>query len=113
MLGIGRAYLENVRNHLAINGIIPRIHGNVKRMPRWKTKLTIDKNIATAVKNFLENYTEAYELPSLGRNINHIFQSLIFLPAETSYKSVHQYFLIGFEKDNILKLLKYNAFRKL
>ena len=33
MLGIGRTYFENVRNHLAINGIIPRVHGNVKRMP--------------------------------------------------------------------------------
>jgi len=42
MLGIGRTHLENVRNHLATNGIIPRIHGNIKRVPRWKTKITID-----------------------------------------------------------------------
>ena len=54
MLGIGRTHFENVRNHLATNGIIPRVHGNVKRVPRWKTKITIDKNVATAVKNFLE-----------------------------------------------------------
>jgi hypothetical protein len=113
MLGIGRAYLENVRNHLAINGIIPRIHGNVKRMPRWKTKLTIDKNIATAVKNFLENYAEVHGLPSPGRNVNRITQSLIFLPAETSYKSVHRDFLAGLERDSMLNSLKYDAFRKL
>ena len=30
MLGIGRTHFENVRNHLATNGIIPRVHGNVK-----------------------------------------------------------------------------------
>src|SRR5438132_4172642 len=52
MLGIGRTHFENVRNHLATNGIIPRIHGNIKRMPRWKTKITIDIAVATAVKNF-------------------------------------------------------------
>jgi hypothetical protein len=30
MLGIGRTHFENVRNHLATNGIIPRVHSNVK-----------------------------------------------------------------------------------
>ena len=34
MLGIGRTHFENVRNHLATNGIIPRVHGNIKRVPR-------------------------------------------------------------------------------
>jgi len=105
--------LENIRNHLAINGIIPRVHGNVKRMPQWKTKITIDKNVATAVKNFLENYAEVHGLPSPGRNVNRITQSLIFLPAETSYKSVHRDFLAGLEQDSMLNLLKYDAFRKL
>ena len=58
MLGIGRTHFANVRNHLATNGIIPRVHGNIKRMPRWKTKITIDITVATAVKNFLENYMD-------------------------------------------------------
>ena len=34
MLGIGRAYFENIRNHFINNGLISRIHGNVKRMPQ-------------------------------------------------------------------------------
>jgi len=34
MLGIGRTYFENIRNHLINNGFILRIHGNVKRMPQ-------------------------------------------------------------------------------
>jgi hypothetical protein len=45
-------------------------------MPRWKTKITIDITVATAVKNFLENYAEIYGLPSPGRNVNRITQSL-------------------------------------
>ena len=34
MLGIGRTYFENIRDHLINNGLISRIHGNVKRMPQ-------------------------------------------------------------------------------
>ena len=75
--------------------------------------MIIDKNVAEAVKNFLLNYAEIYGLPSPGRSINRITQSVIFLPAEMSYKSVHRDFLAGFEENNILKSLKYDAFRKL
>jgi len=113
MLGIGRTHFENVRNHLAMNGIIPRVHGNIKRMPRWKTKITIDITVATAVKNFLENYAEIHGLPSPGRNVNRITQLLTLLPAETSYKSVYRDFIAGLENYSPLKLLKYDAFRKL
>src|SRR6185369_3740427 len=41
MLGIGRTYFEIIRNHLINNGLLPRIHGNIKRMPQWKTKMMI------------------------------------------------------------------------
>ena len=37
----------------------------------------------------------------------------MYLPAETTYKSVHQDFLAGLETDSNLKSLKYDAFRKL
>ncbi|CAG8597608.1 16642_t:CDS:2, partial [Gigaspora rosea] len=82
MLGIGRTYFENIRNHLINNGLLSRIYGNIKRMPQWKTKMVIDKGIAEIVKNFLENYAEVYGLPSPGRSINRITQSTVFLPAE-------------------------------
>ena len=72
MLGIGREHFENVRNHLATNGIIPRARGNIKRMLRWKTKITIDISVATAVKNFLKNYAEIHGLPSPGRNVTFV-----------------------------------------
>ena len=75
--------------------------------------MAIDKNVAEAVKNFLKNYAEVHGLPSPGRNVNRITRSLIFLPAETSYKSVHRDFLAGLERDSMLNLLKYDAFRKL
>lgn len=34
MLGIGRSYFENIRNHLLKHGVISRVHGNVKRVPQ-------------------------------------------------------------------------------
>ena len=74
--------------------------------------MVIDYNVATAVKNFLENYAEIHGLPSPGRSVNKVTQSVIFLPAETTYKSVYYNFLTGLE-DNNLKSLKYDAFRKL
>ena len=71
--------------------------------------MVIDHNVASAVKNFLENYAEIHGLPSPGRSINRITQSVIFLPAETTYKSVYQNFLSGLEDDSNLKFLKYDA----
>ena len=75
--------------------------------------MIIDKNVAEAVKNFLLNYAEIHGLPSPGRSVNRITQSVIFLPAEVGYKSVHRDFLAGLEENNKLKSLKYDAFRKL
>src|SRR5215208_3292582 len=75
--------------------------------------MVIDKNVATTVKNFLLNYAEVHGLPSPVRNVNRVTQSIIFLPAEMSYMSVHRDFLAGLEEDSKLRALKYDAFRKL
>ena len=34
--------------------------------------MVIDQNVATAVKNYFENYAEIHGLPSPGRSINRI-----------------------------------------
>src|SRR3954453_20132984 len=75
--------------------------------------MVIDKDVAEVVKNFLENYAEVHGLPSPGRSVNRITQSIIFLPTEMSYKSVHRDFLAGLEEDSSFRTLKYDAFRKL
>ena len=68
--------------------------------------MVIDKDVAEVVKNFLENYAEVHGLPSPGRSVNRITQSIVSLPAEMSYKSVYRDFLAGLEEDNKLKSLK-------
>ena len=75
--------------------------------------MVIDKNVATAFRNFLLNYAEVHGLPSPVRNVNRVTQSIVFLPAKMSYKSVHRDFLAGLEDDGVLRALKYDAFRKL
>ena len=73
----------------------------------------MENQVAEVVKNFLENYAKVYGLPSSGRSINRITQSIVFLPAEMSYKSIHRDFLASLEEDNKLKSLKYDVFKKL
>jgi hypothetical protein len=75
--------------------------------------MIIDKDVITTVKNFFLNCAEVYGLPNPVRNINCVTQSIIFLPTEMSYKSVHHEFLANLEKDSILYALKYDAFCKL
>src|SRR2546423_1585688 len=113
MLEIGRTYFKNIRNHLIKNSLVLKLHGNIKKMPQWKTKMVIDQNVATAVKNFLENYAKLHGLPSSERSINRITQLITYLLAETTYKFVYQNFLTSLKEDNNLKFLKYDIFRKL
>ena len=100
------ALSENVSQYVENEWYNTRVNGNIKRVPR-KTKITID---ITTCEKF---HAEIHGLPSPGRNINRITQSLTLLPAETSYKSVYRDFIAGLENDSMLKLLKYDAFRKL
>ncbi|CAG8468282.1 10547_t:CDS:2, partial [Diversispora eburnea] len=58
-----------------------KIRSNKRTFYHWNHNTSLYKNVAKAVKNFLENYAEIHGLPSPGRNVNRITQSLIFLPA--------------------------------
>jgi hypothetical protein len=75
--------------------------------------MIIDTNVASAVKDFLVNYAEAHGMPSPVRNVDLVTQSIIFLPTEMSYKSVHRDFLAGLKEYSKLHGLKYDSFRKL
>jgi hypothetical protein len=84
MLGIGHNYFENIREHLVQNDLLSRVHGNIKRMPKWKTRCGYHG----------EGFSfKVHGLPSPVRNINHVTQSIIFLPATSD-------FLVGLEDDS-------------
>jgi hypothetical protein len=64
------------------------------------------------VKDFIENYAETHGLPDPGKSKNQK-HSIIFLPTEMSYKSVHRNFLADLDERDNLKSLRYEAFRRL
>ena len=55
------------------------------------------------IVNFLLNYAEVHGLPSPVRNVNRVTLSIIFLPAEMSYRSVHRDFLAALEDNGDIK----------
>jgi hypothetical protein len=112
MLGKSRAYLDTIVHELFHIGLITRTHGNTGRPPQWKTKMNLNQKAKETIKNFILNYAETHGLPDPGKSKNKKY-SIILLPTEMSYKSVHQDFLASLEEDNNLKSLKYEAFRRL
>jgi hypothetical protein len=115
MFGISREYLEDMRKHLSKEGLITRIHGGIGRMPQWENKMMIDESVKRIVKNFILNYAERYGLPDpAGKNTKKTaIHSLILLPTNESYKSVHREFVDSRKVDDKLKSLKYEVFRRL
>jgi hypothetical protein len=82
--------------------------------------MTIDEITKAKVKKFLENYAQEHGQPDpsqkYARKIVGDIRTngeIIFLPTETTYKSVHHDFVISFGEENDLKSLKYEAFRRL
>jgi hypothetical protein len=120
LLGVSRNYLEYMKTFLTKRGLITRVHGNINRKPQWITKMTIDEITKAKVKKFLENYAQEHGQPDpsqkYARKIVGDIRTngeIIFLPTETTYKSVHHDFVISFGEENDLKSLKYEAFRRL
>jgi hypothetical protein len=111
MLGISLKYFENIKSHLLDKGLSARVHGNTNKMPIRKTKMVIDENIKKEVKRFILNYAKTHGLPNPGRSKGSD-NITIFLPAEMTYKSVHEEFLISLEADSNLKQIRYRVFVK-
>jgi len=69
--------------------------------------MNIRSETKEAVKTFIEKYAEEHGLPDAGKdkskNKDH---SIIFLPTDMSYKSVHRDFLLSLEQDDKLKSFK-------
>ena len=95
-----------VRKHLATKGLTTRIHGSTGRTPQWNSKILVNETVKERVKTFLENYAEKHGSPNPNNTI-------ISLPSEMSYKSVHHDFVTSLKEDDELKSLEYYIFLKL
>ena len=74
--------------------------------------MVIDENIKEEVKRFILNYAKTHGLPNPGRSKG-TDNITIFLPTETTYKSVHEDLLNSLEADSNLKQLNYRPFIKI
>ena len=74
--------------------------------------MNISQETKEKIKNFVLNYAEIHGLPDPGKTKSKK-HSIIFLPTEMTYKSVHRDFLASLEENSNLKSLKYEAFRRI
>lgn len=61
LYGISEMRFRNLREHYEANGLVPRTHGNTKRLP-WNS---LSQSSTEDIKSFIENYAEenAFSLP--------------------------------------------------
>jgi hypothetical protein len=74
--------------------------------------MNLNQETKQTIKNFILNYAEIHGLPDPGKSKSKK-HSIIFLPTEMTYKSVHRDFLASLEENSNLKSLKYETFLKL
>ena len=102
-------------------GISERIHGNTGRAPTHKTKISIDENLKSIVKNYLDQYSLMHGSPSPMRHKNDA-GTFVYLPTDKNFISVYREFK-EFYLNNILKdgpesdlekkIISYSSFRRL
>ncbi|CAG8660094.1 2483_t:CDS:2, partial [Paraglomus brasilianum] len=96
--GLSREQLDNILMGQLLafdnetDGIIPRVHGNTKRIPQRNTKVTINYELAKEVRTFVTNYASVNGLPSPGRHLSKVTSALIYLPTNENYTTVFEHF---------------------
>ena len=92
--GIGKKRFRNLLKHYQLNGVSPRVHGNVKRRP-WNAASFPDKERAVT---FIKNFAEAHALPLPGRMPKFYDYSIMLLPSDVSKASVHREYITATKK---------------
>ena len=91
---IGKKRFRNLLKHYQLNGVSPRVHGNVKRRP-WNAASFPDKERAVT---FIKNFAEAHALPLPGRMPKFYDYSIMLLPSDVSKASVHREYVTATKK---------------
>ncbi|CAB4494866.1 unnamed protein product [Rhizophagus irregularis] len=96
------------------NGLIERTHGNTGRVSRRNSKVFVDFNITSSVKEYLVQYGTIYGLPSPMRYRNDS-ENFIYLPTGENYTSIYKKYKEDFylEHDESETIISYSTFRRL
>jgi hypothetical protein len=107
---IGKKRFRNLLKHYQLNGVSPRVHGNVKRRP-WNAASFPDKERAVT---FIKNFAEAHALPLPGRMPKFFDYSIMLLPSDVSKASVHREYVKATKKleEKILKSVRCFGYRE-
>jgi hypothetical protein len=103
-----------LQTHYQKYGLIERVHGNTGKASKRNSKVYVDFNITTSVKEYLTNYGIINGLPSPMRHRNDS-GNFIYLPTNESYTSVYKKYMehYYFEHDENEKIISYSTFRRL
>ncbi|CAG8600851.1 9472_t:CDS:2 [Gigaspora margarita] len=90
LVGVGRTYLKNIKQHLQEHGLEERIHGNTSRAPKNMNRIEVNYDLVCDIFKFLKNYSNIHGMPSPERHCNKITMPTVFLPTSFSYASVYR-----------------------
>ena len=107
--GIGGKRLRNVSRALRLGGIVPRVHGNTRRLP--KHALTMAS--VEYVVRFLLNYSEQHGLLLPGRVPGYARDDIKLLPSSKSKRGIWRVYQQAAENDGSVHAVAYSTFCKL
>jgi len=95
-----------LQNHLQEHGLTERTHGNTGRILRRNSKVVVDFNVTSSVKEYLVQYRTVHGLPSSMRHRNDS-GNFIYLPTGENYTSIYKkykehFYLKHNEDDDII-----------
>ena len=93
MHAAGRKRLKNLKGSYISNDLVPRVHGNHKRLPHNTLPLEAAKHVLT----FLQNYAEEHAILLPGRIPGYKRDDIQLLPSSTTKKvfECHNYYFIS------------------
>jgi hypothetical protein len=83
---ISHKRFEALQKHFDTHGLLPRVHGNMKRLPP-NTRPPEDTIRALG---FIDNFSEIHGIPLPGRMPNHQDSDLVLLPSDKSKSYVYR-----------------------
>ena len=82
--GIGEKRYRNLCKHFDLNGVTPRIHKNLKRVPHNACSVEEEKHIIT----FIQNFADCNAMPLPGRMPNMKDYSVMMLPSDITKSGI-------------------------
>ena len=107
--GIGTKMFKTLRMHCKENGLVPRVHGNTKRLPaNALTFADVQRVVA-----FVQNYAEDHAILLPGRIPGYKRTDLQLLPSSTTKLSVWRLYTAATADDSSCKSVAYSTFGRI